>query len=309
MNRMERLTGILLLLQNQAFTSEQIASHFEISRRTVLRDIQALCELGIPIVAVAGPGGGYSLADNYLLAPLPLNARETFLLLLALSVIARLPSRLFEAERNSLVMKLRALLPEQNDLAPMLSKVEVEIPERQIDNPFLERLFQAMQTQSWVQVSYQSTERRSTQRLFPRRITTEGGYWYCRAYSAEHQQERTYRVDRIRDFAPVDEPLQPMAIPASDALPYDHESHPLVTIRLTARGVALFESDPHLGHRIRRNADETGEVVFRCPPGELTYFARLLAGFGADAEVDGPPDLRERLLELGQTLTRQYQNR
>ncbi|MBC8074651.1 MAG: HTH domain-containing protein, partial [Chloroflexales bacterium] len=54
MNRVERLTGIVLLLQERPRTAEQIAAHFAVSRRTVLRDVQALCEIGVPLIAREG---------------------------------------------------------------------------------------------------------------------------------------------------------------------------------------------------------------------------------------------------------------
>src|SRR5688572_24599506 len=106
MNRIERLTAILLLLQEKPHTSLEIAHHFEISKRTVLRDIQALSEMGVPVIAQPGSGGGYSLPDGYLLAPLPLTLHEAFLLRLALNTITRLPELPFLPERSSLLAKL-----------------------------------------------------------------------------------------------------------------------------------------------------------------------------------------------------------
>ena len=84
MTRIERLAAILLLLQQRPHTSEEIAAHFEVSRRTVLRDVQALSEMGVPVIAREGPGGGYALPAEYHTTPLPLTANEAFLLLLAL---------------------------------------------------------------------------------------------------------------------------------------------------------------------------------------------------------------------------------
>ena len=55
MNRIDRLTAILLLLQGEKCTAGETAQHFEISRRTVLRDLEALCEMGIPITTELGP--------------------------------------------------------------------------------------------------------------------------------------------------------------------------------------------------------------------------------------------------------------
>jgi len=57
MNRVDRLTAILLLLQERPRTSEEIARRFEVSKRTVLRDVQALSEMGVPVIARDGAGG------------------------------------------------------------------------------------------------------------------------------------------------------------------------------------------------------------------------------------------------------------
>src|SRR5512143_3452133 len=111
MNRIERLAAILLLLQERPHTSEEIARRFEVSRRTVLRDVQALSEMGVPVIAREGPGGGYSLPADYHTGPLPLTGSEAFLLLLALSAIEHLSDLPFREERATLMAKLRALLP------------------------------------------------------------------------------------------------------------------------------------------------------------------------------------------------------
>jgi predicted DNA-binding transcriptional regulator YafY len=307
MNRVERLTGILLLLQAQTLTSEQIAARFEVSKRTILRDIQALSEMGVPVIAVAGPGGGYSLPDDYLLAPLPLSVHEAFILLLSLSVIDNLPDAPFLAERSSLTAKLQSLLPQQIDTEKMLSAIQVSIPERTNAAPYLEALMIAVQQQCWLEVCYQSIDRLSVQHILPRQIKMENGYWYCRAYSAERQEERTYRVDRIQAVTLLEPPFP--TITEQQSLPYDDPSHPQVIVQLTARGIAYAEAEPHIAHSIERNPDGTGRITFRCPPSELDYFARFFAGMGMEADVCEPPALRERLLQIGQQIVNHYQKR
>jgi predicted DNA-binding transcriptional regulator YafY len=309
MNRIERLTAILLLLQERPRTSGEIARRFEISKRTVLRDVQALCEMGVPVIAQPGAGGGYSLDGEYLSGPLPLTAPEVFLLLLALSHLTRLSDAPFAPQRASLLAKLRALLPEQHLAAVerMLAAVEVDVPERPARAPFLEPLLAAAEQGRWVEVTYQSAERRSTQRLWPRQISLQNGYWYCRAYAHEHEEERTYRVDRIRALATLDEQLQPA--PPPPAPPYDHDSHPEIVVALTARGAAQVESEPHIGQLVRHHPDGTGSLLFRCPPGELSWFARYFAGLGPDAQVQAPAELRADLARLGRQLVEQYRDR
>lgn len=308
MNKLERLTGILLVLQERSLTAAQIAAHFEVSRRTVLRDIQALSELGVPVEAIAGPGGGYRLSESYLLAPLPLTAREAALLLLSLSTLSRLGDVPFAAEHASLHAKIRALLPDPlpEEVARLLAVLSVDVPERQQRTPFLESLVKAAQRRQAVRVVYRSAERQSTQHLLPLAVTTQNGFWYCRAYAFEHEEERTYRVDRIQALMPVERTLDPAHLP--EPTPYADASHPQVVARLTARGVADVESEPHLGQLIQREADGSGRLALRCPPGELNWYARYFAGLGAEVDVLAPPELRDRLRQLGERLAAQYRD-
>src|SRR5262245_61426018 len=211
MNRIDRLTGILLLLQERPRTSEEIARRFEVSRRTVLRDVQALCEIGVPIVAREGVGGGYSLPGDYLLAPLPLTTHEAFLLLLALHTMTRLAGALFAEEQSSLVAKLRAILPQTLVTAAegLLATVSVDVPARNHSTPFLDDLIAAAHAGHWVRVIYQSAERRSVQHLLPQQVFAQSGLWYCRAMAHERGEERLYRVDRICALEPAGADFSP----------------------------------------------------------------------------------------------------
>jgi len=306
MNRIDRLTAILLLLQAKPRTSEEIAKQFEVSKRTILRDVQALCEMGVPIIAREGAGGGYSLPLDYVLAPLRLNPHEAFLLLLSLDAIAGLSEAPFAQERVSLIAKLRMLLPQQQleHVEHLLATVSVDIPRRAQRAPFLDQIIVAAGREQWLQVTYKSAERVSTLHIMPRQVSTQNGFWYCRAYAHERQEERVFRVDRIRALAPATAELP--ATPPDTTRPYGHESHPEVLVNLTAWGVAYVESEPQLGQYIMRLPDGAGRLAFRCPPSELDWFARYFAGLGAEATVLGPPELRQGIRLLAQQLLQQY---
>src|SRR5262245_40343559 len=131
MNRTERLTAIILLLQARPRTAEQLARTFEVSRRTILRDMQALSEIGVPVIAREGAGGGYELPADYSLAPLALTPHEAFLLLLALRPLTQLGEVPFAQAHASLTAKLHALLPAaQPEVAQLLATVDTGQPER-----------------------------------------------------------------------------------------------------------------------------------------------------------------------------------
>jgi predicted DNA-binding transcriptional regulator YafY len=306
MNRTERLTAILLLLQEKPRTSSEIARHFEVSKRTVLRDVQALYEMGVPVVSRDGAGGGYSLPSSYRLTPLPLTSNEAFLLLLALGSINRLADVPFREERASLAAKLQSLLPPQQrpEVENMLAAVVMDVPERTRRSPVIEALVSAARESRWVLVAYQSAARLSSLHILPRQITTQNGYWYCHAHTFETSEERTYRVDRIQDVSPAGDDFE--AVRAPEPKPYGHESHPEVKVALTAQGAAYVESEPHLGQHIQRHDDGTCYLAFRCPPSELAYYARYFAGLADGAEVQSPRELRELLAGLGRKLVEQY---
>lgn len=308
MNRVDRLTAILMLLQQKAHTSEELARHFEVSRRTILRDVGALSEMGVPVIAREGTGGGYSLPEDYWLAPLPLTSHEAFLLLLALSAVSRHSEIPFMEAYRSLIAKLRALMPGAlPDLDRMLEIVEVDVPERDQRAPFLDAMIEAAGAMRWVRVVYESSNQRSTQHLFPMSVRADRGLWYLHAYSYERGEERTYRIDRILsvdETAPGFRPFQPRPSPA-----YHDETHPEIRAALTPKGVGMVEIEQHLGAQIQRNQDGSGMLVLRAPPSDLDWYARYFAGLGEEAEVEAPDALKKRIAKIGRALAKRYRKR
>jgi len=306
MNRIDRLTAIILLLQGGRRTAGEIARRFEVSKRTVFRDIEALCEMGVPIVTEAGAHGGYELMPDYSLTPLQLTSREALLLRLALSSVSQLADTPFKQERESLLAKMQALIPERHhqDTEQLLQTIQLDIPVRNYATPFIEQLIESARTGQWLCVSYRSQRGTSQQTILPRRLYSAGGFWYCEAYSQERQEERTYRVDRFTGVSATQAPEH--SVSQHPRLPYEHLSHPEVRIRLTARGVLIMERDPHLGDTIQALGEEGGLLCFRCPPTEYDWLIRTLLSLGPDAEVLAPDALRNLVQQAAQDIANRH---
>ncbi len=306
MNRIDRLTAIILLLQGGRRTAGEIARRFEVSKRTVFRDIEALCEMGVPIVTEAGAHGGYELMPDYSLTPLQLTSREALLLRLALSSVSQLADTPFKQERESLLAKMQALIPERHhqDTEQLLQTIQLDIPVRNYATPFIEQLIESARTGQWLCVSYRSQRGTSQQTILPRRLYSAGGFWYCEAYSQERQEERTYRVDRFTGVSATQAPEH--SVSQHPQLPYEHLSHPEVRIRLTARGVLIMERDPHLGDTIQPLGEEGGLLCFRCPPTEYDWLIRTLLSLGPDAEVLAPDALRNLVQQAAQDIANRH---
>ncbi|MHB8598676.1 MAG: helix-turn-helix transcriptional regulator [Ktedonobacteraceae bacterium] len=306
MNRIDRLTAILLLLQGRKHTAGEIADRFEVSRRTILRDIQALCEIGIPIAAALGASGGYSLPPDYSLPPLALTLHEALLLRLALSSLSQLGETPFKRERESLLAKVQTLLPrrERENLDQFEQTLSLDVPSRSYPTPFLDHLLQSARGQQWVAATYRSENGVSQQTLLPRRVRTEAGLWYCEAYSAERGETRIYRVDRFLDMKTTPSPPQ-WKRPDSPA-PREHPSFPEVRIHLTARGILRLESEPHLGPRLQRTGEGEGWLSLRWRPEEYDWLVRVLLSLGTDAQVLAPESLRVHIQQVAQEIARHY---
>jgi predicted DNA-binding transcriptional regulator YafY len=124
MNRFDRVTSILIQLQTRKIVrAKDIADRFDVSLRTVYRDIQTLAEAGVPIGSEAGVG--YFLADGYRLPPVMFTKEEVTAFLTAEKFIEKFTDNSIDHNFKSGMMKIRAIL--KSTEKEMLESIEVNI--------------------------------------------------------------------------------------------------------------------------------------------------------------------------------------
>src|SRR5688572_13877311 len=126
MNRIDRLTAILIQLQTKRIVrAEEIANRFEISLRTVYRDVKALMEAGVPIGSEDGKG--YFIVDGYHLRPVLLTQDEASSMLLAGKLVDKMADKSVRSAYESAMLKIRAVLneTEKDHLQNLESHIEV----------------------------------------------------------------------------------------------------------------------------------------------------------------------------------------
>ena len=308
MTKTDRLAGILLLLQDRPHTARELAERFEVSRRTIIRDAEALIQIGVPLVSQDGVSGGYSLPDDYSLPPLQLTRQEAFLLLFALDAVQNLGSAPFASARETLAAKLRQVIPGSRRVeAEQLTKVvKFSAVEGDKPAPFLETLITAARNRDWLNVQYRSYNGVSEQVIQPHRIHGANGLWYCDAFSYTRGEQRTYRIDR---FLAVSQTSEPEMTSCSAPLPYDDPSHTEVEIELSPKAVMIVETEPHLGGQIEPWPDGRGRLRFRCPTSESEWLARYVLSLGVEAAVLAPETLREEIRGLSEKIVSAYSKR
>ena len=112
MNRIDRLLALILYLQSRrTCTAEAMAEHFGLSVRTIYRDIAALGEVGVPILAEAGIG--YSLMKGYLLPPVNFSEQEAYALSTGVMLAQRMTTHSYNEKMQSALDKIKAVLPNE----------------------------------------------------------------------------------------------------------------------------------------------------------------------------------------------------
>jgi predicted DNA-binding transcriptional regulator YafY len=256
--------------------------------------MEALCAMGVPILAQGGLGGGFSLAGDYTIAPLQLTWRETLLLMLALSSVSKMSDSPFSSERVSLEAKLSALVPKkhQERVASYLGAVEIDVPLRR-KAPLLDRVTELASEGGWVSLLIDTPDGRRESHMRAEKVYADRGFWYL---SGPAEGGRTIvRIDRILS-------VEPSGKIGEEPLPYGHPTHPQIRVRLSERGARAAERDPHLGPHI----EGAGRLEFRCPPSELDWYARYFGSMAEDAVIESPPELIQKVKAIAAKLNELY---
>ena len=314
MNRTDRLTGLILSLHGGKRTAADLAARFEVSRRTILRDVAALSEVGVPIVALPGPGGGFALAEGYRLPPLHFSAAEATALLLALRALGDTAGSPFGDAPQTAGEKLRAALrPEVLAAADgQLRTLDVARSGPDPDAAVVVAVRAAIGDGAWLRIGYRSLRRSGERTILPRRLVAQDGRWYCHAVCLDAGEGRSYRVDRIEAAAPIPAPPGADAAIAAAAAPrraYDHPDHPEILVRLTYQAAQLAEAFVRPGPAPTAVGDGAWELRLRCPPAELAYYAREVHALGAAAEAIAPPEFRALVAARARATVERYGGR
>lgn len=312
MKRMDRMMAIVMALQQRSETAQSLAAKLEVSKRTVLRDMQALTEIGVPLCALPGPGGGYRLMDGYRLPPLQLDSEEALTVLLALDAMTKYSDGPFQQAKWTVTDKIRSVLPEQmlGEIGPLLRHVEMEVPERYYKTPHLSALMTYSAGGQWVRALYRSQNHCRYLMLRPLRIYAAHGFWYCEADSPLHGEKRTFRVDRFEEIEVTSSPMETNPARGEEEKTARSTTGSLETVhlqvKLTYRGALLTEQDPHLGQKVCQVDDEEWMLDCHLPNMEWRWAVTFFFNLGLDAEVIEPKLLREEIVERAVLLAKHY---
>jgi predicted DNA-binding transcriptional regulator YafY len=294
MNRIDRLFAILLMLQNEPrVRAQDLAEKFEVSKRTIYRDITALSEMGVPIVSL--PGEGYELIEGFYLPPLVFSDDEALALFLgARLLIQQAAGRLTQKAEQALAKILVALPKESRQRVEALAEIIRFITPQDrfnLDEPQLVTLQQAIQNQQVIFIRYHSYNQNETteREVEPHQLSYADGAWYVSGYCRLRQGPRSFRLSRI-------EQLSLQAETFVKQLPAEPETEWIrVQIRFAKAAARWVRERQHYGFQAEELSSD-GEAVLMTyclnTPSEIVPW---VLSWGAAAEVLAPQHLREQL--------------
>ncbi|CAL9548912.1 hypothetical protein SUDANB1_04387 [Streptomyces sp. enrichment culture] len=319
--RADRLLSLLLLLQNRGrMTAPELAAELEVSVRTVYRDVEALGAAGVPVCADRGPEGGYRLVEGYRTRLTGLTDAEAGSLFLA-GMPGPARDLGLGAVLASAQLKVQAALPAE--LSAQARRVQerfhLDAPAwfREADPvPCLEAVASAVWERRALRLHYRRWRGEVHREVRPLGLVLKGGIWYLVALAEE--AVRTYRVSRVLE---VEETGDVFERPAGfDLAAYWAESSRRLEAALR-QDTALLRISPRARRLLPMQFGAAGVRALGSagPPDgdgwvevELTVESEAVAvgdllRLGPEAEVLGPPGLRQAMARAVAALADRYQ--
>lgn len=307
MSKSKRLMELMMTVnRKRKFTVGELAREFGVSRRTILRDLQELGELGVPLYSEVGPHGGYQVLRERLLPPIAFTEEEAVSIFFAVHALRHYSSLPFETESSAALKKFYAFMPEdvRERIDQMKNRVDFITPMRSAPAPFLSVLLNAAVRQQVLHIRYESREKSSDRDIQPIGIFTRNGLWYCTAYCRLSEGMRVFRCDRIQSASPSEaEPLDLRHIHLENKVPAEHKKLDEVPVfaELTREGVEACEAEPWPEPRLTIREDGSGRLHGTISKEDVPYFAKFFIGLGDEAAVERSPEL---LAEMKAQLSR-----
>lgn len=314
MNRIERLHAILTVLQSKRVVrAEDLAVRFDISIRTVYRDLRALEEGGIPIGAEAGVG--YYLTEGFHLPPVMFTHEEARSLLLAGKLLEKQSDQATNQSFLNALTKVRAVLDTEK-------KEELEGLEQKIMvNPFpsfrpmeedlrLTQIKQALTDNRLLSIKYQSIRgKEPVNRIVePLGLCFYYGRWHLIAWCRLREDYRDFRLDRAEEINLLPERFQRIKrMSLAEYFEKLIKETELFTVVLKVH-VSLLpyiqDTKYSMGWIGETTSEEFSEMTFAAF--SLDYFSRWLLMLGTQAEVVSPTELIEHIKHHTQDLYQKY---
>lgn len=287
---------IYFILEKGRVTAPELAEKFEVSVRTIYRDVDVISSAGIPIYVTTGRSGGIQILDNYVLDKAFFSDKEKHDILSALQSLSVIDNT-YERE---LLTKVSALFNTQPE-----NWVEVDFSRwgsKTQDNAKFEQLKNATINHKVATIVYVSSYFKKTKRnIHPLKLYYKSKEWYVKAYCTEKNNFRLFKINRIIHCEILDEDFIPVEFPESQDT--EQNGYNKIILRFP-KEMAYRVYDEFTEDEITEQ--ENGDFIAAAYMPEDTWLIGYLLSYGVYVEVIEPAYLRKALSDEAKKIYDKY---
>ena len=296
MNRLFKI--VYYLLENGKSTAPELAEKFEVSIRTIYRDLDALSAAGIPVYAAQGKGGGISLLDNYILEKSLLSKKEKEQILLALQGISSAEGK----SEDELLSKLSALFQMKNT-----DWIEVDFSDwvkNSADQDIFNEIKKAIFDRHILSFSYFDSKGFWLNRTVkPIKLIFKSKDWYLYGFCLLRNDYRLFKLTRMKDLLISTETFT-REISEPPKVKMEIPNYNMVSVKLKFSPQAAFRVYDEFTDRVTTDSENNLYVTTNLPDNETMY--SYLLTFGEYVEVLAPRYVRVGIAEKLNLILKKY---
>lgn len=308
--KVDRLISIIMvLLERKKMSAKSLAEMFEVSLRTIYRDIETINIAGIPIASSPGVGGGFHIMENYKVDKKVFTTSDITALLMGLGSISPMLSN---KEMVNTLAKVRSLIPTEQ-----ANEIELKSNQIMIDlkpwmgnknlQPFLDMIKTALQKQAVLSFHYSDRKgQMSVRKIEPYKLALKENHWYIQGFCLNKQDFRLFKLSRISNLEMLDATFVRRELPAAIS-----EFTNIMSKKQSVIKLLIHESikDRLLDYCSSEHiiAYEDNQFIVHFPFIADDFGYNLLFSFGDKCECLEPPEVRAEMIRRIRNMSKLYE--
>jgi predicted DNA-binding transcriptional regulator YafY len=309
--RIDRMLGIVVILLNRdRISAKSLSERFEVSVRTIYRDIEAINMAGIPIVAYAGNNGGFGIIENYRLDRQVLTLKEMTSIITALKGVS---STLKDDDLETVTEKILSLVPDDK-MAQLKQSVEelcIDIMPwgyKEKSKEYLRKIQLAVSEKRIIQFDYCNTKNEKCFRTVePMTLVYKGYAWYLFGFCRNRNDYRIFKLLRMNNLLLTEEFFQRKEKSYQEFMKVTLDQSKLVNIVLRYSAELRSQVEEYFDEaQIEYQTD--GSMIVRISSPEDNWLHSIILGSGEHVEVLEPGYLRNMIKEKAEKILHLYKH-
>jgi len=296
--KIDRLVSIiLLLLEKERIGAQELADMFEVSPRTIYRDIDSINMAGIPVRATSGVGGGFEIMEQYKLDKKVFSTADLSVILMGLSSLS---NTMRGDELVSALAKVKSFIPAERakEIELLTGQITIDLSPwsgNRIVQPNLERIKTALQEHKLLSFTYLDRAGNRIARVAePYQLVLKGSQWYWQGYCHMRNDFRLFKLSRTSNLKLLEESFAPREHPKPELDASDIHAAMQKQIKLRIHKSILervldYCSDEDI------TSDGEEHYIVRYPLIENDYYYGMLLSFGDKCECIEPEHVRAEM--------------